>query len=124
MSIQVLANKRQARRIKRWDKQYNVKSRVYVFPEGETILENLFGGRQNRPYKMYRELLKDFVPMQGARWSRTAGCGCGCSPGFILERPFRDADGMPVDFFVTVGDPADKKPEPVAEASYLDLVAA
>jgi hypothetical protein len=30
------------------------------------------------------------------RWSRTAGCSCGCSPGFVVEGQY----GM--DFYVTM----------------------
>jgi hypothetical protein len=65
-------------------------TRIYFFHEKETILENLFFGRRNRPQKEYRKLLPevfkrlDKEPME-VKWSQQAGCSCGCSPGFIVK---------------------------------------
>jgi len=67
------------------------RSRVYVWPEGESLIENLMNRRQ-RPYNVYKkEVLPKLFEQLGlpstvrARWSRYAGCTCPCSPGFILE---------------------------------------
>ena len=64
------------------------KTRVYFFPEEETMLENLCN-RHSRPYQEYRKLLGEVFAIAGitpekANWSQYAGCSCGCSPGFIL----------------------------------------
>ena len=68
--------------------------RIYVFPKGESILQNFFVGRHNRPYKMYRERILPTVfeelrwdPKIKVRWSQYAGCSCPCSPGFIVTKP-------------------------------------
>ena len=77
-----------------WNDYYK-SPRIYVHPKGETILENLFIGRHNRPYKMYRELILPTVLEElgwdtdtKLRWSQKAGCTmCPCSPGFIVTLP-------------------------------------
>jgi len=68
------------------------KSRIYFWPKGENILENL-ENRRTRPYNEYRRLLPNVLQAVGVedgknldiRWSQKAGCGCGCSPGFIVN---------------------------------------
>jgi hypothetical protein len=75
------------------------KTRVYVFEDGEGILDNLLK-RHNRPHTAYK---KEVLPLAKAwlaankpevtelsgdykiRWSQKAGCSCGCSPGFIVD---------------------------------------
>lgn len=73
-----------------------VKGRVYFFPEGESIYENL-EKRYARPYEAFRKLLPEVFERVGfgaseaaqlaasSKWSQKAGCGCGCSPGFIVK---------------------------------------
>ena len=117
-------------------REYDSKARIYVWEEGETILQNLVN-RRSRPTKLYRELLKDQPFMQGARWSRTAGCGCGCSPGFIAAERIRTADTFqPVDYHVTICAEADlynaissiaqmtAAMEPVVDTSWIELAEA
>jgi hypothetical protein len=88
------------------------KTRIYFSPQGETIMENLLGGRFNRPYDLYRMLLPEvnrraglyhagMLPSTKAHWSQKAGCSCPCSPGFVLD--FRAG----YDVFVTVVQSAD-----------------
>ena len=66
------------------------KARLYVWPKGETLFENLQNRRQ-RPYNVYKkEVLPEVWKQLGVdplrvRWSRYAGCSCPCSPGFIVE---------------------------------------
>jgi len=67
------------------------KARLYIWPQGETIMENLVN-RRHRPYVAYRkEILPDLYKQLGwdssvkARWSQYAGCSCPCSPGFVLS---------------------------------------
>lgn len=75
------------------NRNQRAKSRIYIFPKGESILEHLFGGRQTRPYTHYRkEVLPGVLASLGVRaedvkvrWSKYAGCSCPCSPGFIVE---------------------------------------
>lgn len=71
-----------------------VKGRVYFFIKDEKLHENL-ERRHGRPYNEYRKLLPEvfmkvgFTPIvaqaltSSSKWSQKAGCGCGCSPGFI-----------------------------------------
>ena len=69
------------------------KTRVYVWPKGETLLENL-QNRHNRPYVAMKpfalkaaEALSVVVDKLG--WSQKAGCSCGCSPGFVVQGQHR-----------------------------------
>ena len=70
-------------------------TRIYVWPENESIMENFTIGRRARPVDAFREVvLGEVLPKLDVadakvKWSRKAGCGCGCSPGFILT----DLDG-------------------------------
>jgi len=72
-----------------WKNQYK-KSRVYFFPKGENILENL-KNRHFRPWKAYKEAIGPVLEKMGlpsdtkVRWSQKAGCPCGCSPGFVVD---------------------------------------
>ena len=66
-------------------------SRVYIHPQGESLLDNLMN-RKTRPYNEYR---KQVIPAVLAalglpagtkvKWSQYAGCSCPCSPGFIVD---------------------------------------
>ena len=66
------------------------KTRIYFFPQGEKLLDNL-NNRHFRPHKEYRKLLPEIAKQLGmtqpidVTWSQKAGCGCGCSPGFIMQ---------------------------------------
>jgi len=67
------------------------KVRIYIFPEGETILENLIE-RHYRPSKLWRPFAEQALQMATGEskkyklsWSQKAGCSCGCSPGFIVS---------------------------------------
>jgi hypothetical protein len=80
------------------DAKWNAKARIYFWPEGETLMENLQNRRQ-RPYTAYRKLLPEVWarlqqqgdisatdPLPRVSWSRYAGCSmCPCSPGFIVQ---------------------------------------
>ena len=70
-----------------WIKQ----TRIYVWPQGESILENL-ENRKQRPYTVYKkEVIPAVLEKMGmpadtkVRWSQYAGCDCPCSPGFIVD---------------------------------------
>lgn len=68
------------------------KVRMFFWPENETVLENLFEGRHNRPHAELKKLIPEALKaakIEGevtkAVWSQYAGCRCPCSPGFILD---------------------------------------
>ena len=70
--------------------KWNGKSRVYIFPKGENLVENLIN-RRTRPYTEYRkQVMPDVLEAMGlardtkVKWSQYAGCSCPCSPGFIV----------------------------------------
>lgn len=70
-----------------WIKQ----TRIYVWPQGESIMDNLQNRRQ-RPYTTYKkEVIPAVLEAMGmapdtkVRWSQYAGCDCPCSPGFIVD---------------------------------------
>lgn len=89
-----------------WRDRDRTKSRLHVFIEGESILENL-ENRRSRPYTEFKKLLAPIFKMLGvakARWSQKAGCSCGCSPGFILDRlvMINPDDQAASDVFVTI----------------------
>lgn len=74
--------------------------RIYLFPEGESVLQNLFN-RRDRPYNAYRPLVLEELSKAGfkdatIRWSQKAGCECGCSPGFIWS----NGANFPCDLFM------------------------
>ncbi len=80
--------------------------RIYIRPDGETVMENFLEGRHNRPYKLYKaEVLPQLFRKLGldnvkAGWSKKAGCTmCPCSPGFIVNE-----GDVPFDIHVTVTD--------------------
>lgn len=67
---------------------------LYVFPTGESIVENLMN-RRERPYKKWYPLIPQILKKAGfsqeeiqainPSWSQKCGCSCGCSPGFKLN---------------------------------------
>lgn len=104
------------------------KTRIYVWAEKESVLENL-ANRRSRPHQLYKkhvmaEILEraNLPVVTKVRWSQTAGCSCGCSPGFIVDGSY----GW--NIFVTVGsdtNPDEARIDPkladVAEARQLEL---
>lgn len=99
----------------RAEELYRRNHKVYVFPEGETLMENL-QNRHNRPYKVYKkevlpkvmEVLRDSDPeayaaLKDAKfgWRKYCGCSmCPCSPGFVSDKWNFD-DGF-YTIFVTI----------------------
>lgn len=82
------------------------RSRIHVFPEGETIMENL-ANRRSRPIKLYRRVAEEALGSLGVnmgmvdfRWSQKAGCSCGCSPGFVVDGFDQAFEGS--DVYVTI----------------------
>lgn len=104
-------------------RSYYANSRAHIFVNDESVLDNLVN-RRSRPIAAYRSVLLDLHPeLEGKiRWSRTAGCGCGCSPGFIIDHTVRNKDRNPSDIYITIGKP--KPAEPVADMSYVEMALA
>jgi len=82
------------------------KARIYVWINGESIMEGLVN-RRTRPYTFYRN---EILPMLSTwigvdlskldmRWSQKAGCSCPCSPGFV-DQSFR----LTTDIHIEVTD--------------------
>lgn len=92
--------------VKRNANQFYHRPRIYISPDGETVMENFREGRHTRPYTQYKQeilpLLFRLLGLTGVKvsWSKKAGCTmCPCSPGFIVK------DGnVPYDIWVTVTD--------------------
>jgi len=77
------------RRYERSWRSRNKAPRVYVWPEGENLLENM-ANRTSRPTALYRKIAKVALAELGIsgtlRWDQHAGCSmCPCSPGFVLK---------------------------------------
>jgi hypothetical protein len=71
---------------------------VYIWPEGETLLENL-QNRRSRPYSYYKKeilpeinrLIEEFgMRIENFRWRQRLGCSCPCSPGFKTDLSMRE----------------------------------
>jgi len=63
--------------------------KIYFGIKDESLIDNLYN-RRTRPYNEFRKMLPDVLKAAGLdidpknfRWSQKAGCGCGCSPGFV-----------------------------------------
>lgn len=73
--------------------KYSVKearSRIYIWPKGETILQNL-ENRRSRPINQWRkEVIPEILKQAGfpadmrVKFSQKCGCQCGCSPGWFI----------------------------------------
>ena len=84
----------------RKNEPYKWSNKLYIWPEGETILENLYN-RHDRPSKLWK---KEIIPAVIAKlaqenpeaylavkdeewgWRQKCGCSCPCSPGFVGKK--------------------------------------
>lgn len=90
-------------------RSYDKKPRVYVSPDKETVLENLFN-RHSRPTTEYKNTVQDRVfdamgldkKDHTLSWSQYAGCSCPCSPGFIIKSKVRGKVLPRADVYVTL----------------------
>ena len=79
---------------------YRYANKLYIWPEGETIMENLYN-RRNRPSKVWQEevipvvmeAMKEQFPAayeslkdEKWGWRQKCGCSCPCSPGFVGQK--------------------------------------
>lgn len=105
-------------------RSYFANSRVYVFVKGESVLDNLLN-RYKRPGTRYKSVvLAQHPELEGRiRWSQNAGCSCGCSPGFVIDKLLRDAKGNPADMYITItADPILAEQE--VDMSYVEMALA
>jgi hypothetical protein len=76
---------------------YRFNNKLYIWPEGESVIDNLFN-RRNRPSNAWK---KEIIPaimaklqevdpqiyerVKGEKWGwrQKCGCSCPCSPGFV-----------------------------------------
>lgn len=100
--FEITEAKKQARHPGSSNRAWSSRSRVHVFTQGESILSNILM-RRNRPSGLYRDIvLNQYPDLEGRiKWSQTAGCSCGCSPGFIVDETLRDDQHRPVDIYIT-----------------------
>ncbi len=68
------------------------KTRIYIFEEGENTIRDQVGDDLRSAQQIYKIMLEQLLIQEGVienknqlRWSSTAGCSCGCSPGFIVN---------------------------------------
>lgn len=94
------------RRFDRKPRHSTSRSIIYVHPHGETIIENLIN-RRSRPIKLFRQHAEEALKERGIsysklRWNQKAGCGCGCSPGFIAEDVQMHGQYQPLEIWVEI----------------------
>jgi len=88
-------------------KKGSTHGKIYFNIADETLLENLLN-RRTRPYNDLRKMIPSALKLAGLdtiqsdsfRWSQKAGCGCGCSPGFV-DKDYRLTHK---DIYVTLVD--------------------
>jgi hypothetical protein len=76
---------------------HRYKDKMYIWPQGESVLENLFN-RHDRPTKIWKEEIipailekiriehpsvYEYVKDEKWGWRQRCGCSCPCSPGFV-----------------------------------------
>lgn len=87
-----------------YDREYFKAPRMYVKVSDESILDNL-ANRRRRPYNVYKTMIysSDVPRVLGIkdklRWSQSAGCDCGCSPGFVLWQQSLIIDDEYVNYY-------------------------
>ena len=74
---------------RRMDEPRMTRSRIYMFPKNESMMENL-KKRYNRPVKFWKKIAENVLDTflyhdKRMIFSQNAGCTCGCSPGFICK---------------------------------------
>lgn len=76
-------------------KKFNSRTRIYFWlKEYNPIEEITTGVRWSKPYKEFKRHMREvFEKLELTypgdnvfHWSQKAGCSCGCSPGFIMDR--------------------------------------
>lgn len=76
-------------------REMNSKSHLSVHMLGESVWDNLMN-RRNRPTKIWKMVGETAMASLGLEeelfekmyWNQRAGCGCGCSPAFVMPNVF------------------------------------
>lgn len=83
---------------------------VYIWPEGESIMENM-RNRRSRPFGYYKkEILPEInrvlkesgMRIENFRWRQRLGCSCPCSPGFKTDVVRNDDRSFPSRYVMHV----------------------
>lgn len=97
---------------KRKGEPYRYANKLYIWPEGETMMENLYN-RSNRPSKVWKEevipvvmeAVKEQFPeeykiLQNEKWGwrQKCGCSCPCSPGFVGRHSWNRTISVSIKF--------------------------
>ena len=97
--MQIVGTKQVGHEVRRLDSRS--KTRIYIWPKGESILDNL-ANRRERPAKLWKPFAEKAARAAGVDfekigWSQNAGCKCGCSPGFVVKGNHRPGFDIHVD---------------------------
>jgi hypothetical protein len=98
----------------RKNEPYRWSNKLYIWPEGETVMENLFN-RRNRPSRAWKQTLipaimaklskenpEIFERVKGEDWGWRQNCGCKmcpCSPGFVGKNDGQYTISVQIKFF-------------------------
>jgi hypothetical protein len=85
-------------------RSYYAKPRMYVHATGTFDVVEDLANRRRRPFKLWRKTIREnllgfSIDLKAMPWSQTAGCGCGCSPAFVLEKQAVRIAGETFDYF-------------------------
>lgn len=84
------------REYNRKGEKHKDRNKLYIFPTGENVMENL-ANRKQRPYTTWKKEIiplvmeqikqnhpEEYEMIKGSKWSwdQFCGCKCPCSPGF------------------------------------------
>lgn len=100
MKLELVKVEVRTERSKRFNSR-GTKPRIYVWEDGESVLDNLVN-RRSRPTQLYKEFIPSALKELGLPldtkvvWNQQAGCRCGCSPGFIVQKYYSFYDPIPV----------------------------
>lgn len=85
---------------KRKDEPHPSRTKMYIWLNGETIMENMIN-RRSRPYTEYKKVIipkvlekieneypEVYREIKDSKWGwrQRCGCTCPCSPGFVSSR--------------------------------------
>lgn len=81
---------------------YHSKPKLHIFIKDWNVIEDLQGGRWNKPHTEFKKQVLAVALTQAgldpkivrANWNQKAGCNCGCSPGFILSSTDPDNNNL------------------------------
>ena len=104
------------------------KVKVFVFPKGETVLDNL-RRRTDRPQKLWNSVVLPKVAEKlglhsvdtKLYWNQHAGCSCPCSPGFDVYIRDKSVDGKWISYELPYDEKRAWEANGVSHAIYIDI---